>query len=856
MKPLLTVAILLLACLSISAQTKNDVVINKQGIMRWSKTNEEVKGFGVNYTVPFAHAYRTAKKNNLNIEKIIDDDVYHFARLGFDAYRVHVWDTEISDTLGNLLSNDHLRLFDYLLYKLKERGIKSLITPIAFWGNGWPEPDEKTPGFAAKYGKGACLTNPDAIKAQENYLTQFLNHVNQYTGIAYKDDPDIIAFEVSNEPHHGESAEKVTTFIKKMIAAMRKSGTRKPIFYNISHSIHLAEAYFDAGVQGGTFQWYPTGLGARHELEGNVLPNVEKYRIPFADNPKFKKIAKVVYEFDAADVGRSYIYPAMARSFREAGMQWATHFAYDPTYMASTNTEYGTHYMNLAYAPQKALSLMLAGEVFHSIPMYKNHGSYPGNTTFDGFKVNYEKDLAELVTDKKFIYTNSTLSAPIIPDKLEQVAGCGNSTVVKYEGTGAYFLDKIEAGVWRLEVMPDAIWIIDPFTRTSPTKELTVINYRTWPMQVSLSDLGENFTVQTLDDGNSLSAPVSGQAFNIRPGAYLLKKAGTTSRFNGTDKWKNIVLKEFSAPTQSLRRTTVLHKPVGEATAGTPVTINATIVTPELPEWVELSVWGIRGEKIKMERVQGYEYSATIPASVVQPGILRYFITVFEKGQKTTFPGGNPVATGDWDFYDDASYGLRVLGTGSPVYLFNAATDNDGVIRQWTRGSALVPLAEPGKAELQVRVEKLHNPDPENKNGEKIYDFSFQYPFAKKNEARKTDWMVGKQLVLRARTLSENANKIQVSFVTQDGSAFGAIFTLDSKTADYRIPIDQFKKVKLVTLPRPYPTFLPYFFESSQAERFDLTRVETIQFSIGPGLSETERELPQSIAIESVRIEP
>ena len=62
--------------------------------------------------------------------------------------------------------------------------------------------------------------------------------------------------------------------------------------------------------------------------------------------------------------------------------------------------EYGTHYMNLAYAPQKALSLMLAGEVFHSIPMYKNHGSYPGNTTFDGFKVNYEKDLAELVTDK------------------------------------------------------------------------------------------------------------------------------------------------------------------------------------------------------------------------------------------------------------------------------------------------------------------------------------------------------------------------------------------------------------------------------------------------------------------------
>jgi hypothetical protein len=255
-----------------------------------------------------------------------------------------------------------------------------------------------------------------------------------------------------------------------MLNSMRRTGCGKPIFYNISHSIHLVDAYYAAGIDGGTFQWYPTGLGAQHELGGNLLPNVDRYIIPFAENTSFKKKAKIVYEFDAADVGRSYIYPAMARSFRTAGIQWATHFAYDPTYMAYANTEYNTHYMNLVYTPQKALSLKLASEVFHQVPMYKNYGTYPDNSSFDAFHVSYEDDLAEMITDKKFIYTNNTTTQPQSKAQLEQIAGSGDSPVVKYEGTGAYFLDRIERGVWRLEVMPDAIWVSNPFGRNSLIK--------------------------------------------------------------------------------------------------------------------------------------------------------------------------------------------------------------------------------------------------------------------------------------------------------------------------------------------------------------------------------------------------
>src|SRR5690606_11678217 len=268
------------------------------------------------------------------------------------------------------------------------------------------------------------------------------------------------------------------------------TGTKKPIFYNMSHAVHFMDAYFEGGAQGGTFQWYPTGLGYQREVSGNLLPNVNDYNMPFDAIIKKHAGAKLVYEFDAAGVGKSYIYPAMERSFRTAGIQIATHFAYDPTFMAANNTEYNTHYLNLNYTPSKALALKICSEVFHEIPMNEKFGTYPQNTTFANFKVDYEKDLAEYISDTKFFYTNSTSSLPENENKLEEIAGVGSSTLVSYNGNGAYFLDKIDANVWRLEIQPDAIWVADPFGRNSPDKTIGVIKWETHTMTLNISGLG------------------------------------------------------------------------------------------------------------------------------------------------------------------------------------------------------------------------------------------------------------------------------------------------------------------------------------------------------------------------------
>lgn len=840
--------ILLFVSMNVLAQNA-DVYVDKEGVMRWGDSKHEVHGFGVNYTAPFAHGYRSAKALGVDLEKAIDADIYHFTRLGFDAFRVHVWDTEISDSTGNLINNEHLRLFDYMLMRMKERGIKVFLTPIAFWGNGYPENDEKTGSFAMKYGKDACLTNEAAIQAQEKYLFQFLNHVNPYTKLAYKNDPNIIAFEVSNEPHHRGTQQEVTTFIKRMVASMRKTGCKKPIFYNISHSVHLGDAYFASGIQGGTFQWYPTGLGAHHELRGNFLPNVDRYPMPFDSKGKFKSMAKIVYEFDAADVGRSYIYPAMARTFREAGIQWATHFAYDPTYMAYANTEYNTHYMNLVYAPQKALSLKIAGEVFHQMPRYKSYGRYPANTSFGGFRVSYEEDLAELITDKKFFYTNSTTTLAKT-ETLEEVAGFGNSTVVTYEGKGAYFLDKLSAGVWRLEVMPDAIWVDNIFGRNSLKKEVAVVNWNNWPMTISLPDLGEAFTASSLK--NNEGVLVESKTLHIKPGVYLLTRAGVVSTVKGSDQWKNIRIDEFAAPANSLNKEYVIHQPLPEATAGKPISIKATVVTASKPEHVVLYVDSYRGRKsLHMKNVVAYEYEVVIPADWLNEGYLNYYISIeHAAGVSTTYPSaysGSPV---DWDFHVTSAYTTRVVSANQDIYLFNAFTDADEISKEWRRGTATVPGEQPATSRLVVQLDQLFVKDEENPNAKPNYNYALRYNFRNKVAGRSAELTTKTKLVVLARSI-DKPMQMEVSLIDKAGNALGGHIQLGTLMSDCEIDLASLQPTKLVILPRPYPSFLPYYFEGV-SNRFDWNSIETIQLAVGEGEKDAKEVF--KFEIESIRL--
>ncbi|MFY0608556.1 MAG: membrane or secreted protein [Cyclobacteriaceae bacterium] len=840
------------------AQVKKGTYVDKQGVIRWGDSKEEVKGFGVNYSVPFAHSYRSAKRMGVEIKQAMDNDIYHLSRLGFDLYRCHLWDTEISDTLGNLLENEHLDAFDYLMGELRSRGFNYVLTPIGYWGNGWPEPDESTPGFSFKYGKNNSLTNQMAIKAAHNYLKQLLNHVNPYTGLAYKDDPNVIAFEVSNEPHHSGSADSVELFVSNMVNAMKSTGTTTPIFYNVSHGVHFAESYLKGGAEGGTFQWYPTGLVYNRELSGNLLPNVDNYEIPFDSIMRSNSAAKIVYEFDAADVGRSYIYPAMARSLRTAGIQVATQFAYDATFLAHVNTDYNTHYMNLSYTPQKAISLMIAGEVFHRIDRYDTFGSYPDNTNFGDFMIDYESDLACYIGEEQYLYTNNTKQLPKDERKLRRIVGYGDSPLIKYDGRGAYFLDKLEDGIWRLEVQPDAIWVQNPFGKNSPDKQVAAIKWNENQMRFNLKELGQEFKVRALNGGNYFETQVVNGTFSIKPGAYLISSDKVKTKLNANTPFGFYRLGDYFAPEENVSQNWLIHESKQRLNRGEDAMFTIEYISQHQPKSITMVIQSPRvWEEIPLEQVDQYTYQGVLTKdNLNKEGFLYYdFVVETATDEFWTYPTNRTGHPYDWDFYDRKRYVAEILNIEKPLSLFDAHKDSERLVRKWLKSINLLPSGHPSSSELHISVANLNEKDWENLNAKPLNDFSFKH-FIDADILENQSLLTSKKVLgIKAHSLHNKKCKFQVALVTKEGVSYGNVVTLESQTKELRIDLSQLIRVETVTLPRPYPSFLPYCFDPGDTSDFDNTDIESIQFSIGPGIPSDQMDETHGVALESVWLE-
>ena len=821
----------ILTVLCVSPVWGYNITVDKNGVMRRSDNGAEVSFYGANYTVPFAHAYRALESLGIDHKRAIDRDVYHFSRLGLDAFRIHVWDVEIADAQGNIIENEHLDLLDYLIYKMEERGISVVLTAQTNFGNGYPEKNVDTGAFTYDFPKCGIHDDPQAIAIQERYLKAFAGHKNRYTGKTYAGDDRIIAIEINNEPCHNGDARAAKDYVNRMVKALRSGGFKKPIFYNVSHNMHCTEGLFEADIQGTTYQWYPMGLVAGHERKGNYLPYVETYNIPFADVKNFDKRARMIYEFDPADNLYTFLYPAAVRTFRKAGFQWITQFAYDPTDMAWSNTEYQTHFLNLAYTPGKAIGMKIASMAAHEIERGADYGAYPADTVFGNFRVSYAQNLSEYNSDDKFFYTNNTATAPRNLQALTQVAGVGSSPVVKYAGSGAYFLDRLDDNTWRLEVMPDVVLTCDPFEKPSLKRRVGEIMYCEEHIEINLPSLGTDFGYEAVNEGNNRKGRATDGCFNVYPGVYLLTAAGTTTSWTADSQYGSIRVGEFVAPAQRPVPVKVVHTPLRYVAGDSELCIRAT-VTGNVDSVVvypsDVSFWNETNLLYKMKRCGSHEYQANVKIDKGKKDF-RYNVVAFAGGEAVTYPGNIEGTPLDWDFLGAGSYSVKVCNAGSPIVLLAANEDWNGMgissIPDGQRYSCSYSCNEPMAADsYDIRV-SASTDTAEVVVSKYVGDII----------APISDLLKGRKLYM-AMTVGDGPCSVKLALVTKLGATYSCRAELSNGMAVADIS-DFCPDVTRIS-PQPFPMFLSRKVAVQGApalELKDVERVEVILSGMKPG---------------------
>jgi hypothetical protein len=418
----------------------------------------------------------------------------------------------------------------------------------------------------------------------------------------------------------------------------------------------------------------------------------------------------------------------------------------------------------------------------------------------------------------------------------------------------------------------------DPFETASPLKPVSRIAWNEWPMRIELPDLGAGFAAIGLNDGNGFHGCAVGTTLEVRPGVYLLIRAGVTTRWSRDDKWHHIVLREFVAPAASFDQTYVLHQPLVEASAGRDLRVTATVAAaqrvrevnlvaylpqaravggeaPELGQHVQPGggntpgggAVGTGGATIyPMKRLSGFEFAAEIPGDQMHIGTLRYHIVVVGPDGCTTFPSGIRTFPTNWDFFGNP-WQTRIVSAGAPILLFDAAVD----CRQVTADHRdvrydLVPSDRPGTTAVEVIADDLAA-------GE--HDHSFRFFCRDKIRGRAWDLGAATKVVLFGRSATDQPCPLQVALVTADGLAYGGRVTLQPRHGTWTIPVSELRQVRAPNIPHGYPVFIPFWSSVSARIPLDLQRLEGVLVSIGPGISPANYGALHGVQIERIWLE-
>lgn len=417
--------------------SKGDTAVNprrivcRDGQLVYAEDGAEVCLWGVNYYAAHFVQYDNIKRLGLDHKQVIDRDFADLKAIGCEVVRMHLFDREIADRAGHLVDNPHLDLIEYTIAACAREGMHFFLTAIAWWPAG---AFDSADGFSNYFSQEALKFLPDALQAQETYLSELLQRPNRYRGgTPIGRDPTVALVEIMNEAEfgtyketldvaegrapaledaggkpgtHGTAVEKRailaqfdawlaewnrprseaayqdfvcdrhTAYCNRMTSVIRKHAPGVPVFmpYFCNWYVpNIAESLARCDVDGITFNTY---LGGRDNFKPSSAAGLADMlsRIDYSPlTGKLRHKPKAVYEFGDGTTCTSVL-PLMALRFREAGAQIATYFQYDSIATAPWNSDWAGEWLNRHHSPGRGVAFAVAREVFHATPLYADAG--------------------------------------------------------------------------------------------------------------------------------------------------------------------------------------------------------------------------------------------------------------------------------------------------------------------------------------------------------------------------------------------------------------------------------------------------------------------------------------------------
>jgi hypothetical protein len=562
-------------------------IVCREGVLRYADGGE-VALWGVNLQTALSWEYNCRLKNvgvpqeAESLKRIADQNLDELVKMRANVIRMHLLPSDFSDAEGNVVDSLYLDALDYTIAGCRQRGLYVYLTLMNEMGNTAFMKDS----FFAGRDRREWITDPVLVDKACRYVRALLTRENRYTRTPYKDEAAIAVFEIANEPgyadyvdlgseplfayyrkafeawcaergyasnlnlHYAEYRyERVRAYIDRLCAAIRDTGSAKPVVWNLNWPKMIAghedvfQAAADSAVDGVSFCLYPGQSDVPHPYwshpadlsSKNYLPVVkascEEYeRLGWAVGRRFAKKAKLVYEYETFFNQSSYLYPAFARAFRALGVQVANMWTYSLTPAAERMA--GSHHLNFACTPQKAASFAIAAEVMAETPRGAPLGwARDDNLAFGSCAVSFTNNLSVWRSADTYMQSRASALEPGAPSAgVRHVLACGRSPYAEYDGTGVYTVE-VGADAVEVEIAPDAEFVRPPWkgNRKAPWDVVTrldsaaqhrfALRHPLWtaPVRVWRLEGGERRAVES--EGG---AP----AFSARPGRYRIERAG------------------------------------------------------------------------------------------------------------------------------------------------------------------------------------------------------------------------------------------------------------------------------------------------------------------------------------------